>query len=152
MSWWRTIRPCASSSSSAARPRAAALIAPLAQTAEARTFRLDASGREILLRFRPRFYQQHRGLRYFEPWTYAIWPSPVAGWCSWFAFLDKVTEDDIKRTADVVAGALAPFGYEYIQRDDGYQRATGAPEFWLQANEKFPSGLAALAAYIKGKG
>ena len=28
---------------------------------------------EIVLRFRPRFYQQHRGLRYFEPWTYAAW-------------------------------------------------------------------------------
>ena len=134
------------------QPRTRTRITPVLDTAAARTFRLEASGREILLRFRPRFYQQHRGLRYFEPWTYAIWPSPIAGWCSWFAFFDKVTENDIKRTADVVAATLAPFGYEYIQMDDGYQRATGAPEFWLQPNEKFPSGLAALAGYIKGKG
>ena len=134
------------------QPRTRTRITPVVDTGAARTFRLEASGREILLRFRPRFYQQHRGLRYFEPWTYAIWPSPVAGWCSWFAFFDKVTEGDIKRTADVVAATLAPFGYEYIQMDDGYQRATGAPEFWLQANQKFPSGLAALAGYIKGKG
>jgi hypothetical protein len=133
-------------------PRTRARVTPLADTAQARTFRLEASGREILLRFRPRFYQQHRGLRHFEPWTYAVWPSPVAGWCSWFAFFDQVTEDDIRRAADVVARTLAPFGYEYIQMDDGYQRATGAPEFWLQANRKFPSGLAALAGYIKAKG
>ena len=134
------------------QPRTRTRVTPLTDSRDARTFRLEASGREILLRFRPRYYQRHRGLRYFEPWTYAIWPSPVAGWCSWFAFFDKVSEDDIKRTADVVASTLAPFGYEYIQMDDGYQRATGAPEFWLQANQKFPSGLAALAGYIKGKG
>lgn len=134
------------------QPRTRTRVTPLADLGDARTFRLEATGREIVLRFRPRFYQQHRGLRYFEPWTYAIWPSPVAGWCSWFAFFDKVTEDDIKRAADVIASTLAPFGYEYIQMDDGYQRATGAPEFWLQANQKFPSGLAALAGYIRGKG
>ena len=134
------------------QPRTRTRVTPLTDTADARTFRLEASGREILLRFRPRFFQQHRGLRYFEPWAYTIWPSPVAGWCSWFAFFDKVTEDDIRRTADVVARTLAPFGYEYIQVDDGYQRATGAPEFWLQTNQKFPSGLAALAGYIRGKG
>jgi hypothetical protein len=134
------------------QPRTRTRVTPLQDGPGARTFRLEATGREVLLRFRPRFYQQHRGLRYFEPWTYAIWPSPVAGWCSWFAFFDKVTEADIKRAADVVASELAPFGYEYIQMDDGYQRATGAPEFWLQANEKFPSGLPVLAAYIKSKG
>jgi hypothetical protein len=134
------------------QPRTRTRVIPLTDSAEARTFRLEATGREILLRFRPRFYQQHRGLRYFEPWTYSIWPSPVAGWSSWFAFFDKVTEDDIKRTTDVISRTLAPFGYEYVQMDDGYQRATGAPEFWLQANEKFPAGLAALAGYIKGKG
>jgi hypothetical protein len=134
------------------QPRTRTRVTPVADTAEGRTFRLEAHGREILLRFRPRFYQQHRGLRYFEPWTYAIWPSPIAGWCSWFAFFDKVTEHDIKGTADVVAHALAPFGYEYVQMDDGYQRATGAPEFWLEANQKFPSGLPALAGYIKSKG
>ena len=134
------------------QPHTRTRVTPVLETAAARTFRLDVSGREILLRFRPRFYQQHRGLRYFEPWTYAIWPSPVAGWCSWFAFFDKVTEADVRRTTDVVASVLAPFGYEYIQVDDGYQRATGAPEFWLRANQKFPSGLAALAGYIKSKG
>jgi alpha-galactosidase len=133
-------------------PRTQVRVRPLAETGEGRTFSLDARGGEVLLRFRPRFYQQHRGLSYFEPWTYAIWPQPIVGWCSWFAFFDRVTEADIRQTADVVAEVLAPFGYEYIQMDDGYQRATGAPEFWLKANEKFPSGLGALAAYIRQKG
>jgi hypothetical protein len=105
-----------------------------------------------VLRFRPRYFQRHRGLKFFEPWTYALWSKPIVGWCSWFAFFDQVTEQDVKRTADVMSDVLRPFGYEYLQIDDGYQRGTGLPELWLKANAKFPAGLAALAAYIKGKG
>ena len=115
-------------------------------------FALEARGSEIVLRFRPRYFQQHRGLRFFEPWTYDPWSKPIVGWCSWFAFFDQVTEQDVKRTADVMSDVLRPFGYQYLQIDDGYQRGTGLPELWLKANAKFPAGLAALAAYIKGKG
>ncbi len=134
------------------QPRTAVRVMPRTEGRLHRTFSLEAKGAEILLRFRPRFYQQHRGLAHFEPWTYRTWSQPIVGWCSWFAFFDRVTEGDIKRTADTVAEVLAPFGYEYIQIDDGYQRATGAPEFWLKPNEKFPGGMPALAAYIRQKG
>jgi len=133
-------------------PRTHTRVVPLAETGAVRSFTLEATGGEILLRFRPHFYQQHRGLSYFEPWTYRTWAQPIVGWCSWFAYFDRVTEGDIKKTADTIAEVLAPFGYEYIQIDDGYQRATGAPEFWLKPNEKFPGGMPALAAYIKQKG
>ena len=122
------------------------------EKADGRTFSLTAEGSEIILRFRPRFYQQHRGLRFFEPWTYKAWPEPVAGWVSWFAFLDKVTEKDIVETADVLSEVLLPFGYEYLQIDDGYQKGEGLPELWLNANDKFPRGLGFLAGYIKSKG
>lgn len=117
-----------------------------------RRFRLEARGSEVLLRFRPRFFQQHRGLTRFEPWTYRVWDKPIVGWCSWFAFFDKVTEQDVKRTADVMAEVLRPYGYEYLQIDDGYQRANGLPDLWLHTNAKFPGGLANLAAYVAGKG
>jgi len=59
-------------------------IEPTAQTDAGTTYALDASGDEITIRFRPRYYQKHRGLKYYEPWTYAI-REPVVGWCSWFA-------------------------------------------------------------------
>jgi len=133
-------------------PRTEVRVMPAGASAAGRTFTLDAKGSEILLRFRPRFYQQHRGLAFFEPWTYRTWAHPVVGWCSWFAFFDRVTEQDIKHTADVVAEVLQPYGYQYIQMDDGYQRATGAPEFWLKPNQKFPGGLDTLASYIRSKG
>jgi alpha-galactosidase len=134
------------------QPRTAVTITPLADSEGARRFTLEARGSEVLLRFRPRFYQRHRGLHFFEPWTYAVWSRPVVGWCSWFAYFDKVTDADVRRTADVMAEALVPYGYEYLQIDDGYQRATGLPELWLKPNEKFPEGMAATAAYIRSKG
>jgi hypothetical protein len=133
-----------------AGPRMA--VRPLREDPASRTFGIEADGGEIVLRFRPRFYQIHRGLKFFEPWAYAIWPRPVAGWISWFAFFDRVTEQDIVETADTLAEVLLPFGYEYLQIDDGYQKGEGHPDLWLNANAKFPRGLGFLPQYIKSRG
>jgi hypothetical protein len=127
-------------------------VGPLQEGPEMRTFALEAEGSEVVLRFRPRYYQIHRGLAFFEPWTYKIWSGPVSGWISWFAFLDKVTEQDIVEAADTLSEVLLPFGYEYLQIDDGYQKGEGLPELWLIANQKFPRGLEFLPQYIKSKG
>jgi hypothetical protein len=127
-------------------------IEPLTDTAEGRTFSLAARGSEIVLRFRPRFYQRHRGLRRFEPWTYAVWPKSVVGWCSWFAFFNKITDADVRHTADVVSEVLLPYGFDVLQIDDGYQRGSGLPELWLEPNSKFPEGLEATADYIRRQG
>ena len=116
-------------------------------------FDLVAEGYEITLRFRPRFYQKHRGLAHFEPWTYTTWPTSVAGWTSWYAFRDKVTEQDIRLAADKMAEWLKPFGYDVLQIDDGFQRLPiSVPDNWLNTNEKFPGGLRGLQSYIAGKG
>ncbi|MFC2128338.1 hypothetical protein ACFLRR_00540 [Bacteroidota bacterium] len=128
------------------------IIKPLSSNEEENEFKVNITGNEIHLRFRPRYYQIHKGLKYFEPWTYKIWDKPVVGWCSWFAFWNNVTEGDIVRTAEVISNVLKPYGYEYLQIDDGYQSGTGLPELWLNSNEKFSSGLKNLADYIKSKG
>ena len=48
---------------------------------------------------------------------------------------------------------LRPFGYRYLQIDDGYQRLPiGLPDHWLTANEKFPAGLEGLRGYIASRG
>ena len=117
------------------------------------TFRLQVTGREIVMRFRPRFYQKHRGLKYFRPWTYEPWKGSVSGWTSWYAFRDKVTQKDISETAAVIAETLAPFGYEYVQIDDGFQKdPIGVPDHWLQTNAKFPGGLEGLKDSIASRG
>jgi alpha-galactosidase len=128
------------------------VLAPLESQNQKNVFAVEAEGFEIVLRFRPRFYQQHRGLKFFEPWTYPVWPHSVAGWISWFAFFDKVTEQDLIETAEVFSETLRPFGYEYFQMDDGYQQNNGAPELWLNPNQKFPHGLKYLVEAIKRNG
>ena len=116
-------------------------------------YELRVTGWEMVIRFRPRYYREHRGLSYFDPSAYRPWKDPVVGWCSWFAYLDQVNEQEIRETADVISVRLKPFGLQYLQIDDGYeQQPIGLPETWLQANRKFPSGLQQLAAYIRGKG
>ena len=133
------------------RPDAAA--GPAGPGPRTARFSLRASGGEIALRFRPRFYQRHRGLPAFEPWTYHAWRGSVAGWSSWFAFFDRVTEADVRRTADVLAEVLLPYGYRYLQIDDGYQRApVGPPANWLEWNAKFPSGLEGVSRAIAARG
>jgi alpha-galactosidase len=117
------------------------------------SFAIRATGSEVILRFRPRYYQKHRGLRAFRPWTYDVWRPSVAGWTSWYAFRSDVTEKDVRETADVLRDVLAPFGYDYVQIDDGYQQSPiGVPDHWLHPNAKFPSGLAGLERSIADRG
>jgi len=116
------------------------------------TYALSMTGNEVTFRFRPRYYQKHRGLRYFEPWTYEVWKEPVAGWCSWFAYKTAITEENVREAADVVAETMLPYGLDYLQIDDGYQQPGGSPEAWITPNDKFPSGLDSLAAYISSRG
>lgn len=111
------------------------------------------TGTELVIRFKPEYFKMHRGLSYFEPSTYSVWKKPVTGWCSWFAYFNQITERDIHQTADVLAEKLKKYGLNYLQIDDGYQQEPiGMPDTWLIPNQKFPSGMKALAAYIHAKG
>jgi len=127
-------------------------ITPLPKDSTASLYSLTMSGSQLTIRFRPHYYQKHRGLKYFDPSAYKIWSKPVAGWCSWYAFMTDISEQNVKATCDVIAEAMMPYGLEYFQIDDGYQQNGGQPEKWINPNEKFPSGLPSLASYIKSKG
>ena len=74
--------------------------------------------------------------------------SIVNGWCSWFYTLAEVSEDEVLRNTAFAARHLRPFGLEYVQIDEGYQRAHGD---W-EGNERFPHGMQWLAERIKGYG
>ena len=67
------------------------------------------------------------------------------GWCSWYQYFHDVTEDHIR--ANLRRASSWPF--EVFQIDDGFQAGIGD---WLVTNEKFPSGLNALAEEIAGAG
>jgi alpha-galactosidase len=111
------------------------------------------TGSELVIRFKPQYFKEHRGLSNFEPSTYSVWKKPVVGWCSWFAYFNQITEKDIHQTADVLSEKLKKYGLNYLQIDDGYQQEPiGFPDTWLQPNHKFPSGMGALSNYIHDKG
>jgi len=112
-------------------------------------FQVNVKGWEIVIRFRPNYYQKHRGLRYFNPATQSLYKKPIVGWCSWFAYFDKVSENQIVQLTKVASEKLKPYGLQYIQIDDGYQQLPIGPvAHWLTANQKFPKGMGYLASTI----
>jgi alpha-galactosidase len=69
------------------------------------------------------------------------------GWCSWYYFYNRVSEADVlSNLADMVREKHPA---EFVQIDDGFQSHTGD---WLVPNEKFPSGMKALAGRIREAG
>ena len=99
----------------------------------------------------------------FEPVTTAtdIWPRWVAathgvrrskgavyGWCSWYDRTTKIDEAHVQDVIDTIKSNPDVFGKGIIQIDDGYQKMDGD---W-SANEKFPSGMAAVARRIRKAG
>jgi len=107
-----------------------------------RSFELAASGPAVELLFHPRFYQKHRNLKYFEPWTFETWKGSVTGYCTWWAYKYDFTQETLDQLVDLfVEKKLPDFGYNYIQLDDTYQTGNGScPQNWLTWNKKFPGG------------
>jgi alpha-galactosidase len=73
----------------------------------------------------------------------------VSGWCTWYHFFHDVAEADVLRNVEALAAARNEIPIEVVQIDDGYQRAVGD---WLEASERFPRGIAPLAAEIRAAG
>jgi alpha-galactosidase len=72
---------------------------------------------------------------------------PPTGWCSWYYFYDRVTEEDITRNLATMVASRHPA--EFVQIDDGFQSKTGD---WLTPNGKFGSGMDSLATAIRTAG
>lgn len=80
--------------------------------------------------------------------------TPPMGWNSWNAVRCAVNETIVKAAADnLVSSGLAAAGYQYIVLDDCWQQSTRALDGSLRAHPtKFPSGIKALATYVRSKG
>jgi len=67
------------------------------------------------------------------------------GWCSWYHYFHGITEDALRANL-----ALSDaWCFDVFQLDDGYQAAIGD---WRHTNDRFPSGLEAIAADIAAAG
>jgi hypothetical protein len=87
--------------------------------------------------------------------TLAKSPPPL-GWSSWSSTWvgggAKMNEGYIKAQADVMADKLKSSGFTYINLDDGWMKGFDEHGRLMPNPEKFPNGIAGLAAYVHGKG
>src|SRR6185503_12645816 len=77
--------------------------------------------------------------------------TPPMGWNSWTPFAGKVTDKDIRDSADqIVASGMKDAGYLYVNIDDTWEGQRDANGI-LHTNSKFPD-MKALADYVHSKG
>jgi len=81
----------------------------------------------------------------------AVAATPPMGWNSWNYFADKVTDKNIRDSADqIVASGMKDAGYIYVNIDDTWEGERDANGV-LHTNSKFPD-MKALADYVHSKG
>lgn len=74
--------------------------------------------------------------------------TPV-GWCSWYHYYDRVTEQAIVNNVAAIARQRDRIPLEFVQIDDGYQAQVGD---WFKTKPTFPHGLKWLAEQIRAQG
>ena len=83
--------------------------------------------------------------------TQKVAQTPPMGWNSWNFFFEKVTDKDIRDSADqIVATGMKDAGYVYVNIDDTWEGERDASGV-LHTNSKFPD-MKALADYVHSKG
>jgi hypothetical protein len=121
-------------------------------------FRSTFGNRPYYMLLRPRYYGQHLGYRYYQPWLRRRDTRGVSGWCSWEAYHRDVTLANVTDAAAKME-PLLPYGLTYVQLDDGFQQPLIPPareakvsDAWLHTNERFPGGHEVIVAAITQKG
>jgi len=77
--------------------------------------------------------------------------TPPMGWNSWNHFAAKVSDADVRATADIlVSSGMRDAGYIYVNIDDTWQGERDAQGV-IHANKKFPD-MKALSDYVHSKG
>jgi hypothetical protein len=106
------------------------------------------------VRLLPDYYEKTLGVPFYVPFDDSHFPRPPTIWCSWTSYYADVKEEDIVRNADWIAANLGPYGFEYVQLDDGYDRGKGGEHSWIENwdEAKFPHGPRWLAERIKSRG
>jgi hypothetical protein len=130
-------------------------------------------GDEIVLTWKPRFYQRHKNIAYFRPWTYQVRKDSITGWCSWWAFLRECSQKDCNELLQVwKEKRFADYGYRFIQLDECFHQELGkgqeraaypgvragsyvsrGPDTWLDwRKDIYPAGMAGYVSACRGSG
>jgi hypothetical protein len=108
----------------------------------------------VQIRLAPEYYTKALGVPFYVPFNEGPFPRPPMVWCSWTSYYGAVTEQEVVRNTDWLAERLKPYGFQYVQLDDGYDRGLKEGHCWIEHwdSKKFPHGPQWLANYIKSKG
>ena len=102
------------------------------------------------------YMKAHRNLPWYQPMDRRAFPTPPAGWCSWYYYLNRITEKEAVRNTDWLAEHLRQFGCQWVQIDDTWQgRGDGwgnNRDWFVTCKRDFPHGMKFLADYIRAKG
>ncbi len=109
---------------------------------------------KTIIKLIPDYYTKTLGLPVYSIFDDKVFPSAPLIWGSWTAYYYEAREADIISNTDWLSENLKPYGFQYVQLDDGYDRGKDGEHFWIENWNKalFPHGLEWLAKYIKSKG
>ncbi|MGP8269316.1 MAG: alpha-galactosidase [Terracidiphilus sp.] len=101
----------------------------------------------------PDYFTHTLGLPFYTRYDDSHFHAAPMVWSSWTSYYEAVTEKDVTRNADWIAANLKPYGFEYVELDDGYDRGPEGHS-WAENWDvvKFPHGPEWLTSYIHGKG
>jgi hypothetical protein len=107
-----------------------------------------------MIRLVPDYYTRTLGVPYYVPFNDSPFGRAPMVWCSWTSYYGDVTEDAIVKNANWLSEHLKPYGFQYVQIDDGYDRGPKEGHYWIEHwdKSKFPKGPEWIADYIKSKG
>ena len=109
-----------------------------------------------VIRLIPDYYTKTLGLPSYKRFDDSVFPTAPVLWCSWTAYYRFAREKDIVRNTDWLSANLKPYGFQYIQIDDGYDNGEeGMMHYWISNWDKrgyYPKGPEWIARYIKSKG
>lgn len=124
------------------------------------SFETTLTMQALYLNLRPWHYANHLGYKYHRPWLRRPRQDAVSGWCSWEAYRRDISIGKIQSVAEFLSRALAPYGLEYLQVDDGFQAMPlpakahmTMPDGWMTCDgEKFPDGHDSIVSAIQARG
>lgn len=107
-----------------------------------------------VMRLISEYYTKVLGAPFYAPLDDTYFRVAPMVWSSWTGYYEDVTENDIVRNTDWLAQNLKPFGFQFVQLDDGYDRGKNGEHAWIENwdNSKFPHGPHWLTSYIRSKG
>ena len=100
------------------------------------------------------YYTRQLGVPTYNEYDDRRYPNAPIVWSSWTSYYEAVREQDITANTDWLATNLKPYGAEYVELDDGYDRGPQKEHYWIENwdKQKFPHGAAWLTRYIHHRG